>query len=88
MDGQNPFRTTLKPWETTVCWYLQGIRPFQGFLGGAKWIGPLITARQLTGHGGTSAWASWVPLGPRAGSRPPARPAALYWPSPPPAPPA
>ena len=30
--------TTLKPWETTVCWYLQGIRPFQGFLGGAKWI--------------------------------------------------
>ena len=24
MDGRNPFRTTLKPLETTVCWYLQG----------------------------------------------------------------
>ena len=24
VDGRNPLRTTLKPWETIVCWYLQG----------------------------------------------------------------
>ena len=24
VDGRNPFRTTLKPWETIVCWNLQG----------------------------------------------------------------
>ena len=23
-DGQNPFRTTLNPWETIACWFLQG----------------------------------------------------------------
>ena len=25
VEGRNPFRTTLKPWETVVRWYLQGI---------------------------------------------------------------
>ena len=29
VDGRNPFRTTLKPWESIVCWYLQGNH--QGF---------------------------------------------------------
>ena len=29
------FAPLKKPWETAVCGYLQGIRPFQGFLGGA-----------------------------------------------------
>ena len=30
---------TLKPWETIVCWYLQGNRIIPlGCLGGAKWI--------------------------------------------------
>ena len=24
VDGRNSFRTTLKPWETIDCWYLQG----------------------------------------------------------------
>ena len=24
VGGRNPFRTTLKRWETIVCWYLQG----------------------------------------------------------------
>ena len=24
VDGRNPFRTTWKPWETIICWYLQG----------------------------------------------------------------
>ena len=24
VDGRNPFRTTLKPWEATICWCLQG----------------------------------------------------------------
>ena len=45
--GRNPFHTTLKPWETIVCWclqgnhrciacwYLQGNHRFRGFLGGA-----------------------------------------------------
>ena len=34
VDGRNP-APPKKPWETTGCWYLQGIRPFQGFFGGA-----------------------------------------------------
>ena len=33
MDGRNPFRTTLKPWETMFCWYLQGNQIIPGFLG-------------------------------------------------------
>ena len=24
VDGRNPLRTTWKPWQTIVCWYLQG----------------------------------------------------------------
>ena len=24
VGGRNPFRTTLKPWETIVCWYFVG----------------------------------------------------------------
>ena len=31
----NPFRTTLKPWDTTVRWHIPGESPFQGFLNGA-----------------------------------------------------
>ena len=27
VDGQNPFRTTWKPWESIVCWYLRGNHP-------------------------------------------------------------
>ena len=23
VDGRNAFRTTLKPWESSICWYLQ-----------------------------------------------------------------
>ena len=39
MDGRNPFRTTLKPWETIVRWYLQGDRKkMQGFLGGPSTV--------------------------------------------------
>ena len=35
VDGRNPFRTTLKPCETIVCWYLHGSHPFQDFRSGA-----------------------------------------------------
>ena len=35
VDGRNPFRTSLKPMETIVCWYLRRESSFQGFLGGA-----------------------------------------------------
>ena len=31
VDGQNPLRTTLKPGETNVCWYLQGNQSIPGF---------------------------------------------------------
>ena len=34
VDGQHPFRTTLKPWETIVCWYLAGNHHSRVFL---KW---------------------------------------------------
>ena len=30
------FAPPKTPWETIVCWYLQGIISFSGFLGGAK----------------------------------------------------
>ena len=30
--GRNPSRTTWKPWETIVCWYLQGNHQKPGFL--------------------------------------------------------
>ena len=34
VEGQNLFRTTLKPWETVVCWYLRKNRIIpNGFLG-------------------------------------------------------
>ena len=31
VDGRNPFRTALKPWEAIVCWYLQGNHSFRFF---------------------------------------------------------
>ena len=38
VDGRNPFRTTLKPWETIIGWYLQKNTSFQGFSVGANRI--------------------------------------------------
>ena len=38
VDGQNPFRTTLPPWEAVAVGIYRGILSFQGFLGGAKWM--------------------------------------------------
>ena len=32
VDGQNPFRINLKPWDAIVCWYLQGNRIIPWFL--------------------------------------------------------
>ena len=32
VDGRNPFRTPLKPWETIACWRLQGNRIISGCL--------------------------------------------------------
>ena len=38
-------RTTLKPWKTSICWYLPwGIESFYGFSGDAKWISQPSTA--------------------------------------------
>ena len=48
VDGQNPFRTSWKPWETTVGWYLQGESSLQSLLGGAGfrpstvWLCPVV----------------------------------------------
>ena len=39
VDGRNPLRTTLKPWETIVCWHLQGNHQKPEFLLAGK-IGP------------------------------------------------
>ena len=40
VDGRNPFRTTLKPVDTIVCWYLQGTRirnqHFAGAISGVR----------------------------------------------------
>ena len=37
MDGRNS-APLKKPWDTTVCWYLQGDPYSKVFFGGAKWI--------------------------------------------------
>ena len=39
-DGRNPFRITLKPWETIVCRHLQGESSFKDFFGGAGFRPP------------------------------------------------
>ena len=54
VDGRNP-APPKKPWETTHCWYLQGVRPFQGSLGGAgtrpqyHLLGPKAESHSKTG---------------------------------------
>ena len=61
VDGRNPFRTTLKQWETHICWHLQGNRHpklcwvvqdfvFPQFVAGAKGGG------YGHGHGSQNLW--------------------------------
>ena len=47
VDGRTPCRTTWKPWDVIVYWYLKGDSSFQGFLGGAGFR-PSTVANPLT----------------------------------------
>ena len=59
VDGRNPFRTSLKPWEASVCWNLQGNRIIPGCLrcrivsvhsSLAKSCVPMPTRRNFAAH--------------------------------------
>ena len=56
MDGRNPFRTTLTPWETSICWYLELNPHNHGFIGGAEFrpstVGEVYFQRSPKGQNG------------------------------------